>query len=239
MKVKAASGPESQPDSRSSRRSESRVPIGTSCALFTRMSTPPKASTVARTQAWISSSRFTSQAVARAVPPRRAISAAVRSTLERVRPVTITRAPSAASAYAIPSPTPCPAPVTSATLPSRVPISVPPPPSSRPPLDEADHREPPRRARLVVDVERAVQDERRPGAAAVLVLEHARLCPEGGALHPDQHLGVLLAIAEVQVPGRVRGPAGVGGDHDALTTGIDPIGQGRFLLLAGAPPDRA
>src|SRR5262245_65227842 len=239
MKVKAASGPESQPDSRSSRRSERSVPIGTSCALLTRMSTPPKAWTVAPTQARISASRFTSQAVARAVPPRRAISAAVRSTLERVRPVTITRAPSAASAYAIPSPTPCPRPVSSSRLPSRCPFSRPPPPSARPPLDEADHRELPRRARLIVDVERAIQNELRPRAAPVLALEHPCLRPEGGALHPDQCLGVRRPVAQVQVPRRVVGPTRVGRDHDAVTAGVDPVGQGRLLLLSGAPPDGA
>ena len=55
-------------------------------ALLTRMSIPPKACTVASTAASTCSRTPTSQAIATAVPPRSAISAATASHFERVRP---------------------------------------------------------------------------------------------------------------------------------------------------------
>ena len=75
-------------------------------ALFTRMSSPPKALTVAATAASTCARTPTSQASGSALPPRLAISAATASHFERVRPASATAAPSFASARAAPRPMP-------------------------------------------------------------------------------------------------------------------------------------
>src|SRR5574341_181857 len=86
-------------------------------ALFTRTSTRPNRSTVARTRASASGTRRTSPATARASPPARAIAPVTARMGSGRRPATATRAPSRANAIAMASPMPEPPPVTRATLP--------------------------------------------------------------------------------------------------------------------------
>ena len=105
-----------------SQRSGGKLSTGAVCwmpALLTRMSTPPSSCAAARTIAWISAGfemsaplkpTFTLNSSAR---PRRSFSMAAASP----KPFSITFAPSAASARAIPSPMPLVEPVTSADLP--------------------------------------------------------------------------------------------------------------------------
>ena len=95
------------------------------------MSTVPKCSTVRSTQAWMSSSSFTSHTSASAEPPRSSISAATACTFDSVRAATVTPAPSAASAKAMPRPTPWPPPVTMAVFPSSIPMATNTIPASR------------------------------------------------------------------------------------------------------------
>src|SRR4051794_27598526 len=55
-------------------------------------------------------------------------------------------------------------------------------------------------AALVVVVPRAVGVERGPGLGVVAAVEHLRVGPEHAALHADLHLGVRVAVTEVEVP---------------------------------------
>ena len=84
-------------------------------ALFTRMSTAPKRSTVAATHAAIWSGSPALAANTALSPP---ISAAAASSASCLRDDSITDAPAAAYAAAMALPIPRHAPVTSATLPS-------------------------------------------------------------------------------------------------------------------------
>src|SRR5215469_6988408 len=88
------------------------------------MSMPPSSATVRATVRAMSSGLKTSHTTAIALPPRSTMVRAVPATFASVRPAATTAAPAAASASAIPCPTPWPAPVTSATLPSRLPIGL-------------------------------------------------------------------------------------------------------------------
>ena len=95
MKLKAASGPDNQPDSKSLRCMSRSGPSVTSCALFTKMSIVPKALTTVSTVRAMSASTLTLPGMASARPPRCSISATVASSFSGVRPVMATAAPSA------------------------------------------------------------------------------------------------------------------------------------------------
>ena len=99
-------------DSRSGRQ-PARMPPAT----FTKMSTAPKASTVAGTMAANSASsrRFATSAHAR--PPRAVTSAVTRSARSATLSTTITAAPASASTSEIASPMPRPPPATIAVFP--------------------------------------------------------------------------------------------------------------------------
>src|SRR6266542_4246990 len=85
-------------------------------ALLTRISSPPKAATVALTAAWTSRLEVTSQATARAaVPSSTAVRAAPRSSMSAI----ITCAPRATNKLAMARPRPWAPPVTSARRPCR------------------------------------------------------------------------------------------------------------------------
>ncbi len=122
MKYSVPSTPEPKARETSSSLVASReMPTRDWAALFTSMSTVPKALTASATTAWTSSRWVTSQASGMAAPPADLISAAVLSHFESVLPTTTTLAPSLARARAMPRPTPWPAPVTIATFPSSFP----------------------------------------------------------------------------------------------------------------------
>src|SRR6478736_350744 len=87
------------------------------CAVFTRTSMRPKRSTVRSTASSIWAGSDTSPGTTSASDPSVRISSATASSLEAVRPINDTAAPSAAKANATPRPDPCPAPVTRATRP--------------------------------------------------------------------------------------------------------------------------
>src|SRR5919199_602108 len=87
--------------------------------LLTRMSIAPKASSVSFTTLATSSGSVTSQARARALPPRSSISAFTSSSASRLREQRTTLAPASERASAMYCPRPRPPPVTTAVLPSR------------------------------------------------------------------------------------------------------------------------
>src|SRR3954452_20964008 len=75
-------------------------------------------------------------------------------------------------------------------------------------LDEAHERDLPIGAALVVVVPGPVGREPLPRLRVVGAVEHLSVGPEQTLLHADLHLGVRVAVAEVEVPRRVVGRAG-------------------------------
>ncbi len=100
------------------------VPSAARPMLLTRMSTPPNASTAARTMASHCAATVTSAAKTSAVPPSFAMMSRVSSARSGCRSTSSTRAPSRASSTALAFPVPMPgpgvdpAPVTMAIFPS-------------------------------------------------------------------------------------------------------------------------
>ena len=97
----------------------SAVPVVPTPALFTRMSSGPKAASVARTALSQSAGCDTSHATASARPSSAAISADTASAFGWRRSATATAAPSRAKASAVARPMPEPAPVTITTFPRK------------------------------------------------------------------------------------------------------------------------
>src|SRR5262249_18420213 len=118
-----------------------------------------------------------------------------------------TAAPARANSSAAARPIPAAAPVTTATRPSRSAIRGSP---GRSQLDEAHERDPPRGARLVVEVVRAVGRERRPCRVVLVSVEHLRVSPELVVLRTHADRWIRALVAHVEVPVRVTVGAGVG-----------------------------